>query len=68
MSKPNGSKKKPIEDLGELAHRALVSANAKLVVRSRETGRSLVIWRDGKVCHVPASEIEIPTYPEEGIS
>ena len=56
------SDKKPNQKLSipELAYKALVSANAKLVRERQKEGGTLVIWRDGKVAHVPASELEIP--------
>lgn len=46
--------------LGELAYKALVSANAKLVRERQQAGETLIIWRDGKVVEVSASELEIP--------
>ena len=49
------------DSMGGLALKALTSANAKLVLNSRTTGDSLVIWRDGKVCRVPATEIDVPS-------
>ena len=48
------------QSMREPAKKALNAAFAKLVRENRKNGRSLVIWRDGKVCHIPASEIEIP--------
>ena len=56
------SDKKPNQKLSisELAYKALVSANAKLVRERQKAGETMVIWRDGKVVHVLASELEIP--------
>ena len=53
----NGSE---FESMRELANEALLAAFSKLVRENRKSGNSLVIWRDGKVCHIPASEIQIP--------
>ena len=55
-NKQNGSK---VKNMGELALKALVAANANLVRERRKTGEPLLVWRDGKVCSVPASEIDI---------
>ncbi len=57
QSKANGQ----FRSMREPAVQAMKSAFAKLVLRKRKTGGSLVIWRDGKVCHVPATEIRIPS-------
>ena len=46
--------------ISELADKAFREVSKKLVQDHRQTGDSLVIWRDGKVCHVPASEIVLP--------
>lgn len=46
--------------MGELAYKALVSANAKLVRERQKAGETMIIWRDGKVVEVLASELEIP--------
>ena len=48
------------ESMRKPANEALLSAFTKLVRESRKSGASLVIWKDGKVCHIPASEIRIP--------
>ena len=57
--------RKENKNMGELALKALTTANAKLLLRSREEGAFLVIWREGKVCRVPASEIEFPVFPPD---
>jgi hypothetical protein len=45
---------------GELAEQALRSAVAKLIAERRRAGESLVIWQDGEVVCVPASEVPDP--------
>jgi hypothetical protein len=49
------------EPLADRAKRALTAAFEKLVIERRKTGEKLIIWRDGKVCHVPAAEIHLPS-------
>lgn len=55
-NKQNNNK---VLNMGDRALEALVAANANLVRERRKTGEHLLIWRDGKVCSVPASEIDI---------
>jgi hypothetical protein len=46
-----------------LAERAYQAACRKLILERRRLGETIVLWRDGRVQHVPASEIPLP---EEG--
>ncbi|MCL4512722.1 MAG: hypothetical protein M1421_01740 [Candidatus Eremiobacteraeota bacterium] len=39
------------------AERALKDAFVKLVRERRKTGETLILWKDGKVVEIPASEI-----------
>ena len=61
---PRGDQLKS-EPMADRAKRALTAAFEKLVVERRKNGETLVIWRDGKICHVPASDIHLPSdqYP-----
>lgn len=43
-----------------LATRASESAFRKLIEERRLTGETIVIWREGRVQHIPASEICLP--------
>jgi hypothetical protein len=43
--------------LSEKGLLALKEAFSKLVRERRLTGESLILWKDGKVVHVPASDI-----------
>ena len=44
----------------ELAQIAMREAYVKLVREKRKKGESLILWKDGKVCDVPADQIELP--------
>lgn len=43
-----------------LATKASKAAFRKLIEERRRTGGTIVIWREGKVQHIPASEVAIP--------
>jgi hypothetical protein len=47
------------EPMADRAKRALTAAFEKLVIERRKSGETLVIWRDGKICHVPATDIHL---------
>jgi hypothetical protein len=49
------------EPMADKAKRALAAAFEKLVIERRRSGEGIVIWRDGKICHVPASDIHLPS-------
>ena len=51
------------ESFSERALIALDLAFRKLVLERRATNDTLVLWKDGKVCHVPASEVPLPDEP-----
>lgn len=42
-----------------LADKALKNAVAKVIEDHRRSGLPIVIWRDGKIVHVPPDEIPI---------
>ncbi|HEU0013863.1 MAG TPA: hypothetical protein VFQ45_09270 [Longimicrobium sp.] len=48
----------------ELIDRAMAQAHTITILRHRQTGVPLAVWRDGKVVLVPADEIPLPG--EEG--
>lgn len=54
------SNKNQQKHTNDLALEALIAANDNLIRERRKTGESLIIWRDGKVCEVPASELDLP--------
>jgi len=45
--------------LATKAQRALRDAMVKVVEENRRLGLPLVMWRDGKVVHVPAGKVKI---------
>ena len=45
--------------LAKKAQRALRAAMVKVVEENRRLGLPLVMWRDGKVVHVPANKVKI---------
>ncbi len=58
------SKKKPAEvPLEKLAEEALKEAVAEVIANHKRTGDPIVIWRNGKVVHIPASQIGLHETP-----
>lgn len=53
-------KEQSTESFSDKALQALDSSFRKLVLERRQTNDTLVLWKDGKVAHVPASEIVLP--------
>lgn len=45
---------------GDAIDRALVAAYRRTVLRHRQVGAPLVIWREGKVVEVSADSVELP--------
>lgn len=45
---------------GEALKRALIAARRRAVLRHRQLGIPVAIWRDGKVVEVPADSVELP--------
>ena len=54
------TKDQSTENFSDKALRALDIAFRKLVLERRLINDTLVMWKDGKVCHVPATEIVLP--------
>lgn len=52
-----------LEDDGRVTA-ALRRAAREAAILHKRAGVPLVIWKDGKVVHVPPEEIEIPDLPE----
>jgi hypothetical protein len=55
MKKGNATTRTP--DYNRLAEKALNLAIAKLIEERARSGGSLVVWQDGRVISVPASEL-----------
>ena len=45
---------------GEALERAIVVAQRRVVLRHRQLGIPIAIWRDGKVVELPAESVELP--------
>lgn len=45
---------------GSAIDRAIVAARRRVVLRHRQAGIPLVLWRDGKVVEVPPESVELP--------
>ena len=48
---------------GTAIDRAMVAARRRVILRHRQLGIPLVIWRDGQVVEVPADSVELPADP-----
>ena len=53
----NGSLKRSVHLVSVKAYQALKKAVAKVIQEHEQTGDPVVIWRDGKVAWVPASQL-----------
>ena len=47
---------------GPALERAMVAAQRRVILRHRQLGIPLAIWRDGKVAEVSAESVELPEY------
>lgn len=62
---------RPSQDIGKIIRdgtaidRAMVKAHRRVILRHRQLGIPLVIWRDGQVVEVPADSVELPADPAE---
>lgn len=59
ISKP----KKDIHDLfleGTPIDKALRQGVRDALIRHKKLGNSIVVWRDGKIVHIPPDEIQLP--------
>ena len=55
-----GTKDQSTQSFMDKALLAIDSSFRKLVLERRLTNDTLVLWKDGKVCNVPATEIVLP--------
>ncbi|MDP2744137.1 MAG: hypothetical protein Q8P00_03610 [Dehalococcoidia bacterium] len=46
---------------GTAIDRAIVAARRRVILRHRQLGVPLVIWREGLVVEVPPESVELPT-------
>jgi len=54
-----GKKKQPAAPLEKLAEEALKEAVAEAIAEHKRAGHPIAVWRDGKVVHIPADQIEM---------
>lgn len=47
---------------GTAIDRAILAAHRRVILRHRQLGLPLVIWRDGHVVEVSPDSVELPTY------
>ena len=50
---------------GMAIDRAIVAAQRRVILRHRQLGIPLVIWRDGRVVEVPPDSVELPQLRDE---
>ncbi len=61
----------PRRDIGRIIRegtaidRAMVAAQRRTILRHRQLGIPLVLWRDGQVVEVDAATVELPELPDE---
>jgi hypothetical protein len=58
-----GKKKRAEVPLEKLAERALKEAVAEAIAEHKRAGHSIAVWRNGKVVHIPADQIEVRERP-----
>lgn len=65
MIRPSKDPERILRDRDAL-ERAIVTAQRRVVLRHRQMGIPLVIWRDGKVAEVSADSVELPGEGDPG--
>ena len=61
---------RPRRDIGRIIRegtaidRAMVAAQRRVILRHRQLGIPLVLWRDGQVVEVDPESVELPELPE----
>lgn len=50
---------------GDAIDRAFVAAYRRTVLRHRQQGIPLIVWKDGRVVEVSAHDVELPSEPAE---
>ena len=66
-----GKPKKSIQEIfleGTPIDEGLRDAVREALLRHKNLGNSSVVWRDGRIVHVPAAEIEVPAAKERSPS
>jgi hypothetical protein len=66
-----GKPKKTIQELfieGTPIDEALRDAVREALLRHKKLGNSIVVWREGRIVHVPADEIEVSPAKERSPS
>ncbi len=53
------NQRRKLPPLAIKAEQALKKAVRKVVIEHKQTGDPLVVWRDGKVVHIPASRLRV---------
>lgn len=46
---------------GDAIDRAIVATRRRVILRHRQMGVALAIWRDGRVVEVPPESVELPS-------
>ena len=65
MKRPSHEIASIIRD-GTAIDRAIVAAARRVILRHRELGLPLVIWRDGQVVEVPPESVDLPDVDDTG--
>jgi hypothetical protein len=50
---------------GDVIDRAIVAAHRRVILKHRQLNVPLVVWRDGKVMEIPASNVELPAFDDD---
>ena len=50
---------------GTAIDRAMVAAQRRVILRHRQLGIPLVLWRDGQVVEVDPETVELPELPDD---
>lgn len=53
------------QSLTELAQAAFRKAAAEVIRRAKQTGTPVIVWREGRVCAVPAEEFDERAFDED---
>ncbi len=62
---------RPRRDIGRIIRegtaidRAMVAAQRRVILRHRQLGIPLVLWRDGRVVEVDPHTVELPELPDD---
>lgn len=67
IDRPNSTRERLIAKARE-AEAAIRLAVRDAILDHKRTGDPIVVWRDGKVCWIPADEIVVPELPDSPAS